>query len=389
MALPRRQLVILQPSPFCNIDCRYCYLPQRSNKARMSLDTLAQIYTAVFSSQRLRDPITFLWHAGEPLTVGRRFYRDAFALANEINRSYRRRYVHNIQTNATLIDEPWVALFKQHQVLLGVSLDGPAFLHDRQRVTRGGKGTHARVLQGIAHLQRGGLDFEVITVLTDFALDYPDALFDFYVAHGIKGVGFNIDEIEGIHGTSTYQNENAESRYRGFMHRFLTRTMIQPDQLRVREFRASLPMILDPAVEMGNGEGFNNTNVPLQILTINFQGDYATFCPELVGTPSADFGDFVMGNVFTQPIDEIDNNPFFQKVNQAVQAGVSQCKATCDYWSLCGGGSPANKYFETGRLDITETLHCRIHVKALADTIVSFFEDHITRTGLQNGEAVK
>ena len=377
MALPRRQLVILQPTPFCNIDCTYCYLPQRSSKARMSLATLRQIYEAVFTSTRLRDPLTFLWHAGEPLTVGYQFYAEAFALAAAINQPHQRAYVHNIQTNATLIDERWVELFKSHHVLIGVSLDGPAFIHDRQRVTRSGQGTFAQVIRGIQALQRAAINFEVITVLTDFALDYPDELFDFYVACGIKGVGFNMDEIEGGHRTSTYQAADAERRYRRFMHRFLTRTAAQPQLLRVREFRASIPVILHPDVAMGDGAGFNNTNVPLQILTINYRGDYATFCPELIGTPSTTYGDFLMGDVFTQPIDAIDTNPVFQKVNAAVQAGVQACRATCDYWSLCGGGSPANKFFETGRLDTTETLHCRIQVKALAETIVAFYEERL------------
>jgi len=31
--MPRLQLLVIQPTPFCNIDCRYCYLPDRSNKA--------------------------------------------------------------------------------------------------------------------------------------------------------------------------------------------------------------------------------------------------------------------------------------------------------------------------------------------------------------------
>ncbi|HRW09089.1 MAG TPA: GRRM system radical SAM/SPASM domain protein [Caldilineaceae bacterium] len=377
MARPRRQLVILQPSPFCNIDCRYCYLPHRNRRERMSSDTLHQIYEAVFTSQRLRDPITFLWHAGEPLAVGHRFYEEAFALAAEINQRHGRTYIHNIQTNATLIDEQWIDLFARHQVLLGVSVDGPAFLHDRQRVTRSGKGTHTQVMAGIRQLQEHAIDFEVITVLTDFALDYPDALFDFYVAHDIRSVGFNIDEIEGIHRSSTYQTDHAERRYRRFMHRFLERVNAQPERLRVREFRASLPVLLDPAVAMGDGEGFNNTNVPLQILTINYQGDYTTFCPELMGTPDSAYGDFIMGNVFELPIDEIESSSVFQQVNRAVQAGVQACKANCDYWALCGGGSPANKYFETGRLDTTETMHCRIHVKALAETIVTFYEGQL------------
>jgi len=29
-------LLILQPSPFCNIDCDYCYLAERSSTKKMS-----------------------------------------------------------------------------------------------------------------------------------------------------------------------------------------------------------------------------------------------------------------------------------------------------------------------------------------------------------------
>ena len=40
--------------------------------------------------------------------------------------------------------------FRGHSVRVGVSLGGPAWLHDFRRRTRSGKGTHARVMQGIS-----------------------------------------------------------------------------------------------------------------------------------------------------------------------------------------------------------------------------------------------
>ena len=59
-------------------------------------------------------------------------------------------------------------------------------------------------------LQDEGVPFHVITVLTERALDAPDELFDFYVANGIREVGFNVEEIEGAHGRSSLAG--AESR---------------------------------------------------------------------------------------------------------------------------------------------------------------------------------
>ena len=39
-----------------------------------------------------------------------------------------------MQTNGTLIDDAWAGFFSQHNYLVGVSVDGPAELHDALRV---------------------------------------------------------------------------------------------------------------------------------------------------------------------------------------------------------------------------------------------------------------
>lgn len=260
MALPRRQLVILQQGPFCNIDCKYCYLPNRANNKTMSQETLEKVYHEVFNSNCLRDPITFLWHAGEPLAAGHAFFQNAFALAKEINKKYNRSYVHNIQTNATLIDEQWLKIFKDENVLMGVSLDGPAFIHDKNRVMRNGKGTHSKVMEGIKLLQKENINFEVIAVLTSFSLDYPDEIYNFFIDNKITGVGFNLDEIEGTHLTSSYQNENAENKYRQFMRRLMELLFSNPGKIKIREFHSVIPALISPQVKLGDGEGFNNTN---------------------------------------------------------------------------------------------------------------------------------
>jgi sulfatase maturation enzyme AslB (radical SAM superfamily) len=75
------KLLILQATSFCNIDCRYCYLADRSAKRRMSADTLEALISALIRDELLGDEITINWHAGEPLVVGVDFYRQAAAAA--------------------------------------------------------------------------------------------------------------------------------------------------------------------------------------------------------------------------------------------------------------------------------------------------------------------
>jgi uncharacterized protein len=371
----QEQLIILQPTPFCNIDCKYCYLPYRSSTKRMSKEVLESIYREVFKTKRFNDPITFVWHAGEPLSVPPAFYRDAFDLALEINKPFNRTFSQNIQTNATLINDEWIELFRQYNVGVGVSLDGPAFIHDQQRVTRTGQGTHDKVMGGIKLLQTAGIPFSVIMVLTGFALDYPDEVFNFFVDNNMPTVGFNIDELEGSNHISSYGDVNALEKYKHFMRRFIELTDKSHGKLRVREFSATLPAIL----RAGNSERpvINSTNVAYQLMTFDSDGNYSTFCPELCGTKSEKYSNFVMGNILLDKIDDMIINPVFKLVNEEVQAGVKACQDSCPYWNFCGGGAPGNKFFEHGHFNVTETLACRVHKKALVDVLIEHLESKV------------
>src|SRR5215831_4729178 len=190
------ELLVLQPTPFCNINCSYCYLPDRQSTKKMSSATLRQSLDWVFASGLVREPFSLLWHAGEPLVMPVDFYEEAVALLGRANKSGVR-VDHSFQTNATLIDARWCDFFLRNDVHVGVSVDGPAFLHDRCRRTRQGAGTLDRVLRGIRLLNEHQVPLFALTVLTAEALAYPDELFDFYRTNGINSVGFNVEEIEG------------------------------------------------------------------------------------------------------------------------------------------------------------------------------------------------
>lgn len=373
----RPQLIVLQQSPFCNIDCQYCYLPHRAKKTKMPLKVLEAAYRSVFESEIMGDPISFLWHAGEPLTVGHDYFRKAFALCKSVNQDYGRRFSQNIQTNAMLIDDRWVDIFKQFDVQLGVSLDGPPHIHDAQRVDRAGRGTYERVMKGIHKLQNNNIPFQTITVLTSASLGYPDEIFWHFVENNIHHIAFNIDELEGTHTTTSYSEGDAIIRYQHFMRRFLELMTDHPGHIQVREFNSIMPLFIDTQDVINSGMVFNNTNVPLQILTIDFEGNYSTFCPELRSAQSAEYNNFKMGNVLFDPIDTIYEHPTFQRVNTEIQAGVAACQATCEYWELCGGGSPSNKFYEHGKLNATETIHCKVHIQSLADVIIDFVSQEI------------
>jgi uncharacterized protein len=360
-------LLVIQPTPFCNLDCSYCYLPDRANKRRMDEATLERTFQRVAESDLVTRPYTVVWHAGEPLVLPPAFYERAFALAARFSRPGLE-VTHSFQTNGTLVDTAYCELIRRHDVRIGVSVDGPAFLNDARRRTRAGKGTLARVLSGIEMLRRFEIPFHVITVLTEEALDYPDELYAFYVENGVTQVGFNVEEIEGPNKSSSLSVDDATVRYQAFMSRFFDLAMGSERELKVREFESMIAAVLyaGPERTVPSQEA-----APFAIVSVDCDGNFSTFSPELLGLESTTYAGFALGNVVEDSFAEAVASPRYRAMAKDVAAGVSKCRESCAYFAFCGGGAPANKYFENGSFDSTETLFCRLHRKALAEVVLS------------------
>lgn len=99
-------------------------------------------------SNLMRDKFTILWHAGEPLSVGIDYYKKSI---NIIRKYYSEdRYSFVVQTNGLSINKEWVKFFKKENIRVGLSLDGPAFLNDINRVTKSNKGTFSLVISPLS-----------------------------------------------------------------------------------------------------------------------------------------------------------------------------------------------------------------------------------------------
>src|SRR5208282_5960590 len=120
--------------------------------------------------------------------------------------------VQSLQTNATLITQNWCDFFLEHGVEIGVSIDGPDFVHDAHRMTRKRTGSHAATMRGVKLLQDNGIPFHVISVVSKDSLDHADEIYRFFLDNGIEDVGFNIEETEGVNLTSSLENKAETDR---------------------------------------------------------------------------------------------------------------------------------------------------------------------------------
>lgn len=237
-----------------------------------------------------------------------------------------------LQTSGVGLNERWLSLIRRHRIGVGVSLDGPADLHDRARVTSGGKGTHALALRAVRRLQDADLPFHVITVLTRPHLAQPDRLFDFHVETGIRRVCFNVEEIEGVNRTSSLDFPGVEQAFRAFLQRFLARWAASPGLLWVREIEEAIALIA------GTGSPFVNEQAePLAAPSIAVSGEVASFSPELLGLSSERHGTFGFGNLLGEPFAVIAARIRHSAVAAEIASGVAACRKECGYFPVCDG----------------------------------------------------
>ena len=126
---------------------------------------------------------TFGWQGGEPTLMGLPFFRRMVELQTALGQPGAK-VANGLQTNGTLLDDEFASFLSDYRFLVGVSLDGPAALHDAGRYTVSGQVTHARVLSGIECLRRRRVEFNILTLVTQNNAARPAEVYDYLIANG-------------------------------------------------------------------------------------------------------------------------------------------------------------------------------------------------------------
>lgn len=161
--------VMLKPvGSACNLACQYCYYLEKellypnNKRSWMSEETLETFIQQYFLAQT-QPYVSFTWHGGEPLLRPISFYKKALKLQQKYGKGF---YIENsLQTNGTLLTDEWCRFFKENNFLIGLSIDGPATVHDAYRQTLSGKGSFQKVLNGIHLLNKHGVEWNAMAVV--------------------------------------------------------------------------------------------------------------------------------------------------------------------------------------------------------------------------------
>ncbi len=170
VAFPSAFHLLAKPTgAVCNLDCSYCFFLSKEmlypgSRFRMADDLLEAYITQLIEAHAGMPEVTIAWQGGEPTLMGLDFFRRSVELTEQ-HLSPGQRAVITIQTNGTLLDEEWCEFFRENNVLVGISIDGPREIHDAYRVNKGGKGSFDDVMRGLAHLQAAEADWNVLTTV--------------------------------------------------------------------------------------------------------------------------------------------------------------------------------------------------------------------------------
>jgi uncharacterized protein len=348
--------IVLQPTTLCNLNCEYCYLPDKHEANKMYEGVAEAVAESIKDSPHA---MTILWHGGEPLASGidhlKRLLEpfEPMRLAGKVE--------HNIQINGTMISPDWCRLFRDKNFSVGISIDGPEGCNVN-RINRANMPAWERIMKGIGLLKLNRIPFGVIAVVSDANIESPAAFYKFFSSLGCRNLCVNIVESEGMNKERNHLDKDA---VRNFWRDLFGEWKADP-KIKIREFDKSLGWLGSAHAPAGNGSKYVARDMwP----TIAWNGDVVMLSPEFLSVEHGGRKGFIVGNILDKPLDEIVKDSFSAGYVRDYFSGIEKCSKECAYFAFCGGGQASNKFFELDKIDATVTEECRNTRMLLLDSV--------------------
>lgn len=351
--------VMAKPSSSkCNIDCSYCFYlekqslyPQVGDSWKMDLFTL-ECYVKQQIEAQVGNDVIFAWQGGEPTLMGLDFYRAAISFQLRYNKN--KKIINTFQTNGLLINEEWCLFFKEHQFLIGISIDGPAELHNRYRKTRSGKSTHHKVVDAITLLKKHHVQFNTLTVVSEANAKQPLDVYRYLKELGSEHMQF-IPLIE-----REAQQQSSDGL-----------TLLHPDrmdEMRIcdwsvepEQYGLFMSAIFREWVREDVGKVYIQLFENTFALTCKQAAQICVFAPtcgsafalesngDIYACDHYVYPEFKLGNIHKISIKEINQGKENRHFALNKQTSLSQDCLNCEFLSLCNGGCPKHRFALSSR----------------------------------------
>ena len=276
--------------------------------------------------------IRFSWHGGEPTVLGLDYFRKIVALEQK----YRRPgtiITNGIQTNGTLLDEEWCRFFAAERFSVGISLDGPAHLHDQCRVTKGGSASHEAAVRGYGFLRQYGVPCDVLCVVHAGNVRHPLEVYRFFREIGARYIGFLplVDQRRGV-SDLTVPAEAFGDFLCAVFDEWLSGDI---GRIKVQIFEEAA------ATALGREHAlciFRKTCGDIPVVERN--GDFFS-CDHFVD------GEHRLGNIMETALSELLVSPGQREFGQAKLDRLPRHCKRCEVLEMCNGGCPKDRFLLT------------------------------------------
>jgi uncharacterized protein len=332
------QVFVKPGGALCNLDCRYCYYLEKENlypaaaPHRMPHDLLERYIIQHLDASPSRT-VNFSWHGGEPTVLGLEYFHAIVELQHKHQRPGIR-ITNGVQTNGVLIDDAWCRFFADNGFSVGLSVDGPADLHDAYRISKGRKPSHASAIHAFRLLRRHKVPCDILCVVHDRNVREPLRTYGFLKELGARYLGF-LPLVVKEPGRVSPETVPAEA-YGAFLcaifdewaRRDIGRVEVQNIEEACRPARG-----LEHSLCI-----FRETCGDIPV--VEHSGDFYS-CDHFVDVAHR------VGNITEVPLVDLIESPGQRAFGNAKRDALPRYCRTCEVRALCNGGCPKDRFIKT------------------------------------------
>lgn len=307
-------MVTVHPTEMCNQSCKYC-VTHKGTKT-MSDDTLINSIDFISHLQPCKESSYVGFFSAEPTLRGLPFFIRAEELMVDFGINMHRMLATNTTTNEWQNNMgEWLNFLHTNDWLMNISLDGPEYIHDRNR----GAGSWREVIDSLIHIKEHNIQYGIISVIMNGSDLNP--VYDFFV---------DINEPVQLNPTLPFNDMNEE------LCALFDRWLIDHKPINIHPFNNIFNY-------------FTNQRYTSECPTICTH-DLASIAPNGDVRPCEYFWDntdmkdlYVYGNVNTDSFDDIWHGEVRQRMLDYVNNTPEDCK-TCPWINFCGTGCSYAKH---------------------------------------------
>lgn len=345
--------------PTCNLNCTYCFYLEKfaifdaKKKYQMSNEILeAYIRCLTEANAELPGELLFAWQGGEPTLIGLEFFQKAVTLEKQYAQG--KPISNTLQTNGLQLTDEWCEFLAKNKFLVGLSLDGPEFIHDYYRVDSANNPTFKLVLRALKLLQKHGVEYNVLASVANETAKYPLEIYHFFKEQGVQFIQFTpiVERMPSNNALALGMKLDLPPDLNSQEHSTVTPWSVSP--IKLGEFYCTIfnewirsdvgkTFIMNFEWALFNSMGGKDGAVCHQSrrcgnsMIVEHNGDIY-YCDHFV------YPQYKLGNVLTNNIRDLAESQKLQQFGIRKEQSLPSICKTCKVGHICRGGCPKQRF---------------------------------------------